>query len=63
MRSSVNVFGPTELQSEPQHATRFFLWYTSASHTFEVWVTLVTKMTKKDNDRLCLQELEALDEK
>ena len=26
-------------------------------------VTLATKMTKEDNDRLCLQELEALDEK
>ena len=28
-----------------------------------LWVTLATKMTKEDNDRLRLQELEALDEK
>ena len=28
-----------------------------------LWVTLAIKMTKEDNDRLCLQELEALDEK
>ena len=26
-------------------------------------VALTTKMTKEDNDQLCLQELEALDEK
>ena len=28
-----------------------------------LWVTLATKMTKKDNDRVRLQELEALDKK
>jgi len=28
-----------------------------------LWVALATKMTKEDNDRLRLQELEALDEK
>jgi len=28
-----------------------------------LWVTLATKMTKEDNDRLCLQELEVLDKK
>ena len=70
MRSSVNVFGPTELQSEPQQATHLFLWYTGVRQSYHLeiqmpllWVTLVTKMTKEDKDQLCLQELEALDEK
>jgi len=30
IRSSVNVFGPTELRSELQQAIRLFLWYTGA---------------------------------
>jgi len=69
MRSSVNVFGPTELRFEPQHNTTFSLVYgceTIISLEIQIpslWVALATKMTKDDNDRLRLQNLEALDEK
>ena len=34
MRSLVNVFGPTELRSEPQQVTRLFLWYTGVKQSY-----------------------------
>ena len=69
MRNSVNMFGPTELQSKLQQARHLFLVYGCEAvihldiQMSLLRVTLATKMTKEDNDRLCLQELEALDEK
>ena len=69
MRSLVNVFGLTEPQFGPWQVIYLFPWYTGeAVIPLEIQmpslrVALMTRMTKEDNDRLRLPELEALDEK
>ena len=70
MRSLVNVFGPTEPRfGPPTGNTPFSLVYgCEAVIPLEIQmpslrVALMTKTTIEDNDRLRLQELEALDEK
>jgi len=70
MKSSMNVFGPTKLRLNPyrQYAFFFLVYGCEAVIPLEIQmsslrVALATKMTKEDNDRLRLQELEALDEK
>ena len=66
----MNVFGPTEPRFGHQQAIRLFslIYGCEAVIPLEIQmpslrVALTTKITLEDNDRLRLQELEALDEK
>ena len=70
MKSLMNVFGPTEPRFGPRQAIRLFPWYMGCEaiipleiQVLSLRVALTTKITSEDNDRLRLQELEALDEK
>ena len=69
-KSLVNVFGPTGPRFEHRQAIRLFslVYGCEAVIPLEIQmpslrVALMTKITLEDNDRLRLQELEALDEK
>ena len=68
MRSSVNVFGPTEQRSEPLQVIHLFSSLCESVIPMEIQilsprVALEIEMTDGDNHRLHLQGLEALDEK
>jgi len=68
-KSLVNVFGPTEPRFGPRQAIHLFLLVYRCEAVIPLKiqmllrVALMTKIISEDNDRLRLQELEALDER